>query len=111
MRRMSRTLRVVASLLGLGVLLVAAAPASAAQYWMNNSNTAPSTHCYQGLAHPDLLQTAPTAALSTPFSGDAVLSCSQPVAATTVPEGTPGTVEVWFTNTNRKSCSVPWWVG
>src|SRR3954447_5959277 len=110
MRRMSKTLRVV-SLLGVVLLRIAAAPASASRYWIANSNTAPSAHCYQGLSHPDLLQSAPTGLAFTAFSRDAGLACSQPRSAPVPACGTPGTLEVWFTNANRKSCSVPWWVG
>lgn len=101
--------RIFIAALSAAGLLVGAATASATDYWMVNSHTAPSAHCYQGLPHPDLL-TAPGGA-ATSFSSDAVLACSGALAGSTIPAGTAGQVNLWFTNTGRKDCSLPWWVG
>jgi hypothetical protein len=110
---------VVAALAAFALVLGGVPPAFAAtQYWLNDTDTVPTDHCYTGYgpsSYTDLLPTPPTGATSTASTGAVLFGCtpSFPVGAS-LGAGT-GTLDVWFTNTynkghNPKSCTVPWFL-
>lgn len=91
------------------------APASAAaaqQYSLNNSQANPTTHCFTGYgpgSYRDLVAGAPTGAFSTTFGGQTMFGCTPALPAGTVGPGT-GSIDVWLTNTNKKTCTTPWFL-
>ena len=102
-RRVRRLLAIVVGALAL--MLVSAGSASAGQYWLHQSKTAPNTHCYGGYGYVDLLPTLPGGTSSTAFTGGSRFACTQPFpAGAQLGEGT-GTLEAYFTNTNKKPCT------
>jgi hypothetical protein len=109
---------VVAGLSSVALMLAGTASASAsAQYWLHNSKTAPNTHCYAGYGYVDLLPFLPSGT-TTLFTGGARMACTQPFpggATLSATTGNPdpalkGQLKVWFTNTNKKSCTTSWYL-
>jgi hypothetical protein len=109
----------IAALAVVGLVLPGMPSAFAAtQYWLNDSDTVPTDHCFTGYgpsSYTDLLPTPPTGATSTASTGAVLFGCtpSFPVGASL--GAGPGTLDVWFTNTynkghNPKSCTVPWFL-
>src|SRR2546421_433514 len=70
---------IVAALASVAVMLIGASSASAAQFWLNNSHTVPTTHCYTGYgpsSYTDLLPAPPSGATSTAFGGQVLFGCT-----------------------------------
>jgi hypothetical protein len=101
---------VIVGLATLALMLAGPASASAsAQYWLHNSKTAPDTHCYAGYGYVDLLPIVPTGT-TTAFTGGARMACTQPFPGGAALGAGSGQLELWFTNTNRKSCTTSWFL-
>jgi hypothetical protein len=111
-----RSLRVIV-LAVLGVLaLMLAAPVSASaapQYWLNNSQMNPTTHCYTGYgpsSYRDLLPTPPLGATSSSFAGQTLFGCTPAFPAGAQLGAGSGSIEVWFTNPGKKTCNTTWFL-
>jgi hypothetical protein len=101
----------IAVISAVALLVAGASSASAApQYWLSKNKTAPSTHCYAGYGYVDLSQVFPVDATSATFTGGARMACTQPFPAGAQLAAGSGTMDLWFTNTNRKSCTTTWWL-
>ena len=100
---------VVAALSAVALALVGTASASDKQYYLHNSQTAPNDHCYEGYGYVDLLEALPTGA-TTAFTGATRMACTQPIPAGALAESYDNSLELWFTNTHRKSCTTSWYL-
>jgi hypothetical protein len=110
-----RRLRIaVATGLGIGALMAAGVSSASAapQYWLNNSqNFTNLGHCFTGYGpsyNGDLSPIGPTNYRA--FTLNALFACSPQFPAGATLNAGAGTLDVWFTNTNRKSCSTPWFL-
>jgi hypothetical protein len=91
---------------------------AATQYWLNDTDTVPTGHCYTGYgpsSYTDLLPTPPSGATSTASIGAVVFGCTPSFPLGASLGAGSGTLDVWFTNTYNKSrkpksCTVPWFL-
>jgi hypothetical protein len=113
-RRPSSTIVRVVVFGALALMLAPVASASAAnQYWLSNSQTVPTDHCYTGYgpgSYTDLLPTAPAGATSATFAGQAIFGCSPSFATGTTLNAGRASFDVWLTNTNKKPCTTSWFL-
>jgi hypothetical protein len=103
----------VAAISAFALMVGGTATASAApQYWLHNSQTNPTTHCYTGYgpsSYRDLLPVPPAGA-STAFSGQTLFGCTPAFPAGGQLGAGGGSFDVWFTNTGKKSCTTSWFL-
>ncbi len=109
-KRFSGRILILAALTTVALMLAGTASASAGQYWINQSKTAPSDHCYAGAGYVDLVPTAPTGSTSTAFAGGSRFACTQPFPAGAELAAGSGSFDLWFTNTNKKPCTTTWYL-
>ena len=116
--KLTRRIGAVAALAVAGALVLGTSSAGAAQYWLNNSKTVasgPGSHCISAAGYwwTDMLPTAPTGSTSSTYRGTAAFSCS-PALATggTIAADNSGSssVDLYFTNTNKKACNDAWFL-
>jgi hypothetical protein len=111
-KSLKRRAILVAAISTVAVMFVGTASASAADFYLNNSQNNPTDHCYTGYgpgSYRDLVEGGPTGATSSTFSGSALFGCTRAFPAGGELHGN-GSLELWFTNTNKKSCTTSWFL-
>jgi hypothetical protein len=101
----------VSALTVVALMLAGTATASASeQFYLHNSQTVTDVdHCYIGYGYVDLLSTLPSGQTAA-FTGGARMACTQPFSTGAELAAGSGQLELWFTNTNKKSCTTTWWL-
>ncbi len=84
----------------------------ATEYYLHTTKTVPTAKCYGGFGWRDLLASAPTGTAPTDglgLMGDEMFCTQTLPAGASLGAGT-ATFEIFYTNTNRKSCTLPYYL-